>query len=561
MGYKSKNEGEKILDEFPGLSAEDLAEVEWLYEPFLFYEKTSYGREVWTTCCHGHEHVHTMTELFTATDYELLRMQHGEQVRCPFCGRFVTVKNHKLLRSDWKHKQYMPVLFLHTSEDGSTVYAQGYWSMRDLKNDPAGQILYMVTYVYRFRKGEVMVWGRSNDDCSVRPVRGRKNLRVPEPAARGGIYSYVEPYDVIGMNRLKNSFLKYTGYEVPITEWERQHWNCGYLRADLANYLAAAARWPENVEMLRKAGLNEPVIDLVYAGKKNADIMKWGEVDPRKALGLTKPQLKEWMASGGELQTLRVWKGIRKTGGSVCFSDAKQIAEKFTSKTFREIMSRCNRHRIHSGYLLKYLELNTGPRCYGGYFGMEQAAQMWRDYIDAAAKIGYDLSNPIHQMPKHLEDKHIEATRAAQMLEVEEKVKEFKSRTAALDKRYGFEDKEFFIRAPIDAAEIVAEGKALHHCVGGYAERHAKRTTTILFLRSKAEPDKPYVTIEMNGNEIRQIHGYNNDLGKGQVSPMVTHEKLLHDWLAWLKAGSKRDKEGHPVMPNAKAQKQRGAVA
>lgn len=30
MGYKSKLEDEKILDEFPGLSAEDLAEVEYL---------------------------------------------------------------------------------------------------------------------------------------------------------------------------------------------------------------------------------------------------------------------------------------------------------------------------------------------------------------------------------------------------------------------------------------------------------------------------------------------------------------------------------------------------
>ena len=73
MGYRHKSENERVLDEFPGLSAEDLDCVEDLYEPFLFYEKTSYGREVWATCCHSHEHVHTMTELFTAADYELLR--------------------------------------------------------------------------------------------------------------------------------------------------------------------------------------------------------------------------------------------------------------------------------------------------------------------------------------------------------------------------------------------------------------------------------------------------------------------------------------------------------
>lgn len=557
MGYKGKIADEKILDEFPGLSAEDLAEVEHLYKPFLFYEKTNYGREIWTTCCHSHEHVHTMTELFTPIDYELLHMQHGETVRCPFCGRFVTVKNHKLLRSGWKHKQYMPVLFLHASEDGDTVYGQGYWSMRDLKNDPAGQILYMVTYVYRFRRGEVIMWQRSNTGVRPCPISG---YRVYEPASRNGLYSGVEPYGVIGMNCLENSFLKYTGYDIPVTAWERRHWEEAYLRGDLANYLAAAARWPENMEMLRKIGLDEPVIDLVYAGKKNADIMNWDETDPRKAFGLTKPQLREWMAAGGEMQTLRVWKGLHKTGSKVSFQESLSVSRKLSPKTFREIVARARKHKINSGHLLKYLDAQTGPRCHGmGYFDLENAAQMWRDYIDAAAKIGYDLSNPIHQMPKYLDAKHNEATTAAQMLEVEAKVKEFKSRTAALDKRYGFEDKDFFIRAPIDAAEIVAEGKALAHCVGGYAERHASGATTILFLRKKSEPETPYVTIEMNGNEIRQIHGYKNDLDAGQVSPMITHEKLLKAWRAWLKAGSKRDKEGRPVPETKKKSKENAA--
>lgn len=552
MGYKRKKQDERILDEFPGLSREDLDEVEHLYEPYLFYEKTSYGRQVWTTCCHRNEHIHTMSELFTPADYELLHIQHGETARCPFCGRLVTVKNHKLLRSGWKHKQYMPVFFLHASEDGNTVYGQGYWSMRDLKNDPTGQILYMVTYVYRFRRGEVMVWERDMSGVGVSPARAHKNLRVSEPFARGGIYSYVEPYDVIGMNRLENSFLRYTAYDIPVTEWERQHWNNAYLRSDLANYLAASSRWPENIEMLRKVGLDAPVIDLVYAGKKNADIMKWGETDPRKAFGLTKPELKEWIASGGDTQLLRVWKQLHKTGEKVSFEQAKKVQRAFMAQTFREIMSRAKRYKIHSGHLLKYLKAQTGQRCHGGYFDMEQAAQLWRDYIDAAAKIGYDLRNPIHQMPKNLDAKHNEATAAAEVLEIAEKVKQCRCRADNLNKRYGFEDCDFFIRAPIDAAEIIAEGKALAHCVGGYAERHAKGATTILFLRKKSEPDKPYVTIEMNGAEIRQIHGYRNDLGKGAVSPMVTHKELLHNWRAWLKAGSKRNKEGAPVMPKPK---------
>lgn len=82
-----------------------------------------------------------------------------------------------------------------------------------------------------------------------------------------------------------------------------------------------------------------------------------------------------------------------------------------------------------------------------------------------------------------------------------------------------FEDKEYLIRLPVDKNEIVKEGMELHHCVGGYAERHETGDTTIMFLRKKSEPDKPFYTIEVGievltdtVSELRisQIHGFGN---------------------------------------------------
>lgn len=60
-----------------------------------------------------------------------------------------------------------------------------------------------------------------------------------------------------------------------------------------------------------------------------------------------------------------------------------------------------------------------------------------------------------------------------------------------------FEDKDYLIRLPVDKNEIVKEGMELHHCVGGYAERHEVGDTTIMLLRKKSEPDKPFYTIEV----------------------------------------------------------------
>ena len=104
---------------------------------------------------------------------------------------------------------------------------------------------------------------------------------------------------------------------------------------------------------------------------------------------------------------------------------------------------------------------------------------------------------------------------------------------------------------PLTAASIRNEGRILHHCVGGYAERHIKGVLTILFLRKSSAPHTPYVTIEMSGNRLIQIHGYDNERSGGE-SPWTVHREFLDMWLAWLKAGSKRDKDGRPVLPERK---------
>ena len=52
----------------------------------------------------------------------------------------------------------------------------------------------------------------------------------------------------------------------------------------------------------------------------------------------------------------------------------------------------------------------------------------------------------------------------------------------------------------------------------------------------------------MPGNTIRQIHGYDNERSGGE-NPRKVHKEFLDTWLAWLKAGSRRDKDGNPVLP------------
>ena len=73
---------------------------------------------------------------------------------------------------------------------------------------------------------------------------------------------------------------------------------------------------------------------------------------------------------------------------------------------------------------------------------------------------------------------------------------------------------------------------------------------TILFLRRAAEPDVPFVTVEMDGNRLAQAHGYRNDAGA--ASPLAACKEFFDTWLDWVKRGSPRTKSGAPRLRRGK---------
>ncbi len=73
-----------------------------------------------------------------------------------------------------------------------------------------------------------------------------------------------------------------------------------------------------------------------------------------------------------------------------------------------------------------------------------------------------------------------------------------------------YEENDFMIKTPKTADDLTTEGKILHHCVGSYRKAVSEGRTNILFLRKTTEPEKPYITIEVQDDTIQQIHGKYN---------------------------------------------------
>ena len=92
------------------------------------------------------------------------------------------------------------------------------------------------------------------------------------------------------------------------------------------------------------------------------------------------------------------------------------------------------------------------------------------------------------------------------------------------------------IVCPAIPDDVVKEGHALHHCVGGYIDRVADHECVILFLRQCSDPEKSFYTIEIRGSQTVQMRGVRNCATTPEV------DKFIKSWeqrvLSWIDAAA-----------------------
>lgn len=134
------------------------------------------------------------------------------------------------------------------------------------------------------------------------------------------------------------------------------------------------------------------------------------------------------------------------------------------------------------------------------------------DYVAMCEGLECDLHNEFVLFPENLPEAHDRVNELSDEDVSALYNKVIANRYEKLKERYGFEKSEFMIVPPKTAKEIVDEGDSLRHCVGRYVKKVVLNESVILFMRRSSEPDKPYCTIELVGNDIQQARiQQNND--------------------------------------------------
>jgi hypothetical protein len=94
--------------------------------------------------------------------------------------------------------------------------------------------------------------------------------------------------------------------------------------------------------------------------------------------------------------------------------------------------------------------------------------------------------------------------------ELLERTREKFDRIKSKWEKYLYQEDRFSVVAPKDTVEIAHEGLSLNHCVKSYIDDVLEEKTNILFVRKSGELSKPFYTLEIQDETIRQCHGYGN---------------------------------------------------
>lgn len=231
------------------------------------------------------------------------------------------------------------------------------------------------------------------------------------------------------------------------------------------------------------------------------------ETEASKIFGLTSYQLKQVRNANASLSQIEGYKKILENDPNALYDDCRLLlSSEYIFSNYDEIIG-LNIPNLSSNTkkLNDYIQSLDDYQC----IGIEEGIRIWIDYIKMSIELKCDLKDKSLVYTNSLKLSHDRAVKKYNNLKNKEIIKSFDdaiSRYAHLS----YENDDFLVRPPASQEELYEEGRKLNHCVGSYAKSVAEGRSVILFVRSKENPDVPFVTVELRNNVIVQAKGKYN---------------------------------------------------
>lgn len=310
--------------------------------------------------------------------------------------------------------------------------------------------------------------------------------------------------------------IKGTPFE--ISGWEKYEIN------KITEYLSLFSEKP-NIEALTKSG-HIGIVRKKMNGSRTYRAINWNAKKLHDFFKISKNDYKMIMSDKRNIDALKgynglihlyLWQQIRKNNEKIKFGEMIGICHTLYLDTYLDEFNEVRKYvsiKKMVNYIKKQFKID-----HKRYGRPPQTLITWRDYINDLLNLGMTVDNS-NLFPKELLKTHERTMRMVKIRNDELAQQEIRKRNEEL-KYLTFEYKGLLIRPPMTPDEIIQEGKKLDHCVGSYADRHAKGQTTIMFVRKKDEPNNPYYTVEIRNNNVMQVRGTNNKSATKEIDAFI----------------------------------------
>lgn len=478
-----------------------------------------------------------------------LRRRHGSEVSCPVCRQAATymheARGHKKLFDEfvlyeWRRSVIDPEVIVCTAVD--------VWhDQREIRPETEPRYV-KPTAIYVFRPSSgVTVYKNhrwyGHDSQDARNWHRQQDVR---PEHTGG--SPRETVEIAGQfaRALAGTAIGRVWEAVAL---DRDDWQ---EPQDTLLAVANCARRPW-LEYLAKSGQRALANVLAWRRNVSRDIVPRPKArTPRELLGLTEAQWFEARRDREELDedTLGVMGVLRRVGlGGMRIRDVRALGVRY-------------------GDLWPLAPTRKGPYDADDPWRLTRDVPMpdklrrrmwrrlirernhwieWRDYYAALRELGEDMCDPALLLPRDMLAMHDRKIEEARLVKAQHeaqrqaaRVADFQAKTLPkLQKAYVFRAAGLVLRPFETAAEIIAEGKALHICIGSYVDRYITGGTVICCLRRAEEPDVPWRAVEFRVSDGHrwQDRGYKND--RDGIAPGIKRQ-LRAFWAAYDRAHDKK---------------------
>lgn len=428
------------------------------------------------------------------------KLSHKDRTTCPKCGADGEVV-HAWRRARTQAKYYF-TYFEHALYDKEAIIARSFAVYRCICAD-TGEIFddYVPREYYLMRKGEAIHWTHECDFWGHEWWSKRRSLYSKDYVMELSGYQVC-----LGLDRLKpllkDSWLKYSQLDAFIRLTGAE---------DAFRYIELYQKHPQ-LEHIMKMGLWNIIAEGLRCHSFRS-IFNWKGKTPKDLFGVPigKGDMLALSALAVDMDTFHLALYLKKNSR---FS-LTDLAQKRKELERLSNFDTCKRFDTLKGYgvcaeeTLKYILRQQQKKT--RYQSIRGVLIDWMDYLKDCNELGLSLEDTAVLKPHDLQQAHQNII-AQLKIKADEELDKQMAKLKEERKRYNFAAGGFIAKVAENSTELIVEGKVLHHCVGTYADKHAKGKCTIILIRRLEEPEVPFYTMELVGPEKRiiQVRGNHN---------------------------------------------------